>query len=76
MSRNGSTFSKRQKEQARQQRQRDKALRRNERKQTKSVTPIDDTEELRKYAEEQAALFRGENDASPAEFSSPRDLES
>ena len=52
-----STFTKRQKEQARQQRQRDKALRRNERKQTKPGSPNDDLADLHEHAAAQAALF-------------------
>lgn len=58
MPRNGSTFTKRQKEQARQQRQREKALRRSERKQSKPDAPVDEMHELQKHAEAQAALFR------------------
>ncbi|HZR66693.1 MAG TPA: hypothetical protein VFA85_16245 [Terriglobales bacterium] len=58
MPKNGTTFNKRQKEQARQQRQRDKALRRSERKQSKPEVPVDEMHELQKHAEEQAALFR------------------
>jgi hypothetical protein len=53
-----STFTKRQKEQTRQQRQRDKAERRNQRKQEKAVPgSIDEMAELREHAAEQAALF-------------------
>jgi len=75
MPKSRSTFGKRQKEQARQQRQREKALRRSERKQTKSEVSHDDMHELRKHAEEQAALFRI-GDAEPtAEPESPRDFE-
>jgi hypothetical protein len=69
-----STFGKRQKEQARQQRQRDKAARRSERKQTKSVAPLDDTHELQKHAEEQAALFRID-DEEPSGSPTFRDLD-
>ena len=58
MPKNGTTFNKRQKEQARQQRQRDKALRRSERRQSKPEVPVDEMHELQKHAEEQAALFR------------------
>ena len=57
MPRGRSTFNKRQKEQARQQRQRDKALRRNERKQAKPDSPSDDLAELHQHAAAQAALF-------------------
>ena len=53
-----STFTKRQKEHTRQQRQRDKAERRNQRKQEETVAgTIDEMEELRRHAAEQAALF-------------------
>jgi hypothetical protein len=59
MPRGGSTFSKRQKEQLRQQKQRDKVERRNQRKQDKpeggGTTELDD---LRENAEAQAALFQ------------------
>jgi hypothetical protein len=65
MPRGRSTFSKRQKEQARQQRQRDKALRRNERKQAKPDRPSDDLAELHEHAAAQAALFHvGQEQAS------------
>lgn len=53
-----STFAKRQKEHIRQQRQRDKAERRNQRKQQKAVGgDVDGMAELREHAAEQAALF-------------------
>jgi hypothetical protein len=53
-----STFTKRQKEHTRQQRQRDKAERRNQRKQEKVVAgTVDEMAELREHAAEQAALF-------------------
>ncbi|HTS07848.1 MAG TPA: hypothetical protein VMP68_19905 [Candidatus Eisenbacteria bacterium] len=53
-----STFTKRQKEHTRQQRQRDKAERRIQRKQEETVAgTIDEMAELRKHAAEQAALF-------------------
>lgn len=53
-----STFTKRQKEHTRQQRQRDKAERRNQRKQEEAVAgSVDEMAELRKHAAEQAALF-------------------
>ena len=53
-----STFTKRQKEHTRQQRQRDKAERRNQRKQEETVAgTIDEMAELRRHAAEQAALF-------------------
>lgn len=58
MPRGRSTFTKRQKEQTRQQRQRDKAERRTQRKQDETVAgSVDEMAELRKHAEEQAALF-------------------
>lgn len=57
MPRGRSTFNKRQKEQARQQKQRDKAERRSLRKQEKQVTAADDTAELMENAKAQAALF-------------------
>jgi hypothetical protein len=57
MPRDRSTFTKRQKEQARQQRQRDKALRKSERKQVKSASPDDEIRELHEHAAAQAALF-------------------
>ena len=53
-----STFTKRQKEHARQQRQRDKAERRHQRRQEKPVEgSVDDIVELREHAAAQAALF-------------------
>lgn len=58
MPRGRSTFTKRQKEQARQQRQRDKAERRNQRKQEKTAdSNVDEMAELRENAAAQAALF-------------------
>jgi hypothetical protein len=58
MPRGRSTFAKRQKEQARQQRQRDKAERRNQRRQDKPVEgSADEMAELREHAAAQAALF-------------------
>ena len=58
MPRGRSTFTKRQKEHTRQQRQRDKAERRNQQKQEESVAgSVDEMAELRKHAAEQAALF-------------------
>lgn len=61
MPRGRSTFTKRQKEQARQQKQRDKAERRTQRQQDKPETSVDETREMlemREHAEAQAALFR------------------
>ena len=58
MPRGRSTFTKRQKEQTRQQRQRDKIERRNERKQGKAVAgSVDEMAEMRAHAAEQAALI-------------------
>lgn len=58
MPRGRSTFTKRQKEQTRQQRQRDKAERRNQRKQEKTVEgSVDEMAVLREHAAAQAALF-------------------
>lgn len=63
MPRGRSTFNKRQKEQARQQKQRDKAERKSQRKQEGQVDTGDEMAELRRHAEEQAALFHvGSND--------------
>jgi hypothetical protein len=74
MPRGRSTFTKRQKEQTRQQRQRDKAERRNQRKQEKAVAgSVDEMAELREHAAEQAALFNlGEEEADTAAESEPR----
>lgn len=59
MPRGRSTFNKRQKEQQRQQRQRDKAERKSLRKEAREQDgPVDEMEELRRNAEEQAALFQ------------------
>jgi hypothetical protein len=61
MPRGRSTFSKRQKEQARQQKQRDKNERKTQRKEDKpGGVVVDEAEELRQmreHAAEQAALF-------------------
>jgi len=66
MPRGRSTFTKRQKEQTRQQKQRDKAERRSQRKQDKPEgVVVDEMQELREHAEAQAALFRiGSEDES------------
>ena len=71
MPRGRSTFTKRQKEHTRQQRQRDKAKRRNQRKQENTVPGgTDDMSELRKHAAEQAALFNvGGEDVETGEHS-------
>lgn len=59
MPRGRSTFNKRQKEQQRQQRQRDKAERKSLRKEARGQEDtIDEMEELRRNAEEQAASFQ------------------
>lgn len=75
MPRGRSTFTKRQKEHTRQQRQRDKAERRNQRKQEGTVGEnVDEMAELRKHAAEQAALFNvGTEDTDTAEQSSQGD---
>ena len=58
MPRGRSTFTKRQKEHTRQQRQRDKEERRNQRKQEKPAgESVDEMTELREHAAAQAALF-------------------
>lgn len=70
-----STFTKRQKEHTRQQRQRDKAERRIQRKQEENVPgAIDEMAELRKHAAEQAALFNvgGEEADGPDRSDSER----
>jgi hypothetical protein len=77
MPRGRSTFTKRQKEQTRQQKQRDKAERRAQRKQDKPEGAVDsvvDSEEelreMREHAAAQAALFGiGSDDSEPEEFS-------
>ena len=59
MPRGGSTFNKRQKEQLRQQKQRDKAERKSSRKEAREQEgAIDEMEDLRRNAEEQAASFQ------------------
>jgi hypothetical protein len=65
-----SSFTKRQKEHTRQQKQRDKAERRIQRKSDDpSGAPGDsselDLDELRRHAAEQAALFKRERDLNP-----------
>lgn len=64
MPRGRSTFAKRQKEQLRQQRQKEKALRKNERRQTKSDVPADEMSQLQEHAAAQAALFHVGKDES------------
>ena len=65
MPRGRSTFNKRQKEQARRQKQQDKAERRVQRKQAPTTDSSDDLAELRKHAEAQAALFHVGSDDEP-----------
>ena len=68
-----STFAKRQKEHTRQQRQRDKAERRNQRKQERPAEgSIDEMAELRAHAAEQAALFNVGREEADTEESIPR----
>jgi hypothetical protein len=73
MPRGRSTFTKRQKEQTRQQRQRDKAERRTLRKQDKPAPgSVDEMTELRKHAAAQAALFNiGAEQSETVEESTP-----
>jgi hypothetical protein len=73
MRRGRSTFTKRQKEHTRQQRQRDKAERRNQRRQEKPVEgSVDEMAELREHAAAQAALFNiGVEETGTAEESTP-----
>lgn len=75
MPRGRSTFTKRQKEHTRQQRQRDKAERRSQRKQEEPVAGnVDEMAELRKHAAEQAALFNlGAEDADTEDDFTPSD---
>jgi len=66
MPRGRSTFTKRQKEQTRQQKQRDKAERRVQRKQDKPEgVVVDEMQELREHAEAQAALFNVGSEDEP-----------
>jgi hypothetical protein len=69
MPRGRSTFTKRQKEQTRQQKQRDKLERRNQRKEEKPVEgTLDEMAELREHAAAQAALFNvGVEETHPAD---------
>jgi hypothetical protein len=76
MPRGRSTFTKRQKEQTRQQRQREKAERRNQRKQEKAEGTVDEMSELQAHAEAQAALFNvGFEETGAVELSSADDSE-
>jgi hypothetical protein len=73
MPRGRSTFTKRQKEHARQQRQKDKAERRSQRTQEKPAEgSVDEMAELREHAAAQAALFNiGVDDTETMEESTP-----
>ena len=73
MPRGRSTFTKRQKEHARQQKQKDKEERRNQRKQDKPAEGgVDEMAELREHAAAQAALFNlGVDETDTAEDSIP-----
>ena len=75
MPRGRSTFTKRQKEHTRQQRQRDKAERRSQRRQQKPVEgSADEMAELREDAAAQAALFNiGVDETETADESTPDD---
>lgn len=68
-----STFTKRQKEQTRQQRQREKAERKSQRKLDKPESAILDHDELRQAAEAQAALFRMSDDPPPPDRSDKKE---
>jgi hypothetical protein len=77
MPRGRSTFNKRQKEQARQQKQRDKNERKTQRKQDQPESVVlDEAEELRlmrEHAAEQAALFGlgGDDESDTADLLTP-----
>jgi len=73
MPRGRSTFTKRQKEHTRQQRQKDKAERRSQRKQEKPLDgSVDEMAELREHAAAQAALFNiGTEETDTVEDSTP-----
>ena len=74
MPRGRSTFTKRQKEQTRQQKQREKAERRVQRKQDKPEgVVVDEMQEMREHAQAQAALFRigSEDEPGSEEVLSP-----
>jgi len=76
MPRGRSTFTKRQKEQTRQQRQRDKAERRVQRKQEKPAEGgADEMAELREHAAAQAALFNLGTEDSDTEHNGSGDRE-
>jgi len=69
MPRGRSTFNKRQKEQARQQKQRDKNEKRTQKRQDQPegglAEQVDEMQEMRALAEAQAALFRIGSDDEP-----------
>ena len=67
MPRGRSTFNKRQKEQARQQKQRDKTERRLQRKQDAPVNNDNELAEMRRHAEEQAAMFNVDSNESDSQ---------
>lgn len=70
MPRGRSTWTKRQKEQTRQQRQRDKVERKNQRKQEQETivkTEADEMAELREHAAAQAAMFQMGSGGSEAD---------
>jgi hypothetical protein len=73
MPRGRSTFTKRQKEHTRQQKQKDKLERRNQRKQDKPAEgSVDEMAELREHAAAQAALFNiGVEENESGEESAP-----
>ena len=73
MPRGRSTFTKRQKEHTRQQRQKDKAERRNQRKQEKTAEgSLDEMTAMREHAAAQAAVFNiTVEEAETAEESTP-----
>ena len=69
MPRGRSTFTKRQKEQARQQKQKDKLSRKAQRSEEKPAGEVDEMAELLAHAEEQKALFSvGVDDAEPEDL--------
>ncbi len=79
MPRGRSTFTKRQKEQARQQKQRDKNERKTQRRQDQpeGAAVVDEAEELRQmreHAAEQAALFGigSDDEADPVDLLTPQ----
>jgi hypothetical protein len=76
MPRGSSTFNKRQKEQARQQKQRDKAERKNLRKHEKEKVEVDDISEMLEHAKAQAALFNvGSDEITSADLPGPSNPE-